>query len=60
MGAVSLEEGTDNWEDFAVALALKPLKRKRLAKERERAAEEVAAEEAEAAKKAEEECLAAE
>jgi hypothetical protein len=60
MGAVSMEEVTDNWEELAFALALKPLERKRLAKERERAAAEAAAEEAEAARKAEEKCSAAE
>lgn len=32
MGAVSLEEVEESWEDFADALSLKPLERKRLAK----------------------------
>ena len=32
MGAVSLEEVEDSWEEFANDLALKPLERKRLAK----------------------------
>ncbi|CAE8616797.1 unnamed protein product, partial [Polarella glacialis] len=32
MGAVSLQEVEESWEDFAEALALKPLERKRLAK----------------------------
>merc|ERR1719453_2283221 len=32
MGAVSIEEVEENWEDFADAMKLKPLERKRLAK----------------------------
>eukprot|EP00972_Heterocapsa_arctica_P059392 8758596-Heterocapsa_arctica.AAC.1 len=60
MGSASLEEVTDDWEALADALGLKPHERKRIAKERDRAAAEVAAEDADTARKAEERRVAAE